>query len=213
MPFFPCRRTYGHVPVSYGYLLLDPVLFFSLVKDILRPCKSDFRNKWKQLDRITRQRHDDFLGKCVFSDLKVFQIIMKHIPESSILHLSNSTPVRYSQLFVCNKNITFMSNRGVSGIDGVLSTAAGTAYADKITTVIAGDLAFFYDSNALWNKHLSNNLRIIVINNYGGGIFRFLNGPSAMPTLEIHFEASHDCPGGKNCHTVWIVLRQRMKKL
>ena len=61
-----------------------------------------------------------------------------------------------------------MSNRGVSGIDGVLSTAAGTAYAaDKITTVIAGDLAFFYDSNALWNKHLSNNLRIIVINNFG----------------------------------------------
>ena len=171
----------------------DPVLFFSLVKDVLRPCKSDFRNKWKQLDRITRQRHDDFLEKCVFSDLKAFQIIMKHIPESSILHLSNSTPVRYSQLFVCNKNITFMSNRGVSGIDGVLSTAAGTAYAaDKITTVIAGDLAFFYDSNALWNKHLSNNLRIIIINNYGGGIFRFLNGPSAMPTLETHFEASHN---------------------
>jgi 2-succinyl-5-enolpyruvyl-6-hydroxy-3-cyclohexene-1-carboxylate synthase len=106
--------------------------------------------------------------------------------------LSNSTPVRYSQLFTCDMNITFMSNRGTSGIDGVVSTAAGTAYAtDKITTVITGDLAFFYDSNAIWNKYLSNNLRIIVINNYGGGIFRFLDGSSAMPELETHFEARH----------------------
>jgi len=123
---------------------------------------------------------------------------MKHLPDHSILHLSNSTPVRYSQLFVCDKDITFMSNRGVSGIDGVVSTAAGTAYAtDKITTVITGDLAFFYDSNALWNKHLSSNLRIIVINNCGGGIFRFLDGSSAMPALEAHFEARHNYRAAK----------------
>ena len=54
-----------------------------------------------------------------------------------------------------------------------------------------GDLAFFYDSNAIWNKHLTDNLRIIVINNGGGGIFRFLDGPSLMPELETHFEAQH----------------------
>ena len=86
-----------------------------------------------------------------------------------------------------------MSNRGTSGIDGVISTAAGTAYAsEKLTTVIAGDLAFFYDSNGLWNKHLTGNLRIIVINNGGGGIFRFLDGSSTMPELETHYEACHD---------------------
>lgn len=171
----------------------DPVLFFSSVKDSLNPCESGYGNKWKQLARITRQRHDIFLEKCGFSDLKAFQIIMKHLPDRSIVHLSNSTPVRYSQLFACDKDIAFLSNRGVSGIDGVVSTAAGTAYVtDKITTVIAGDLAFFYDSNALWNKYLPHNLRIIVINNCGGGIFRFLDGPSAMPELETHFEARHN---------------------
>lgn len=176
----------------------DPVLFFNSVNDFICPCESDFGNRWKQLDCITRQRHDVFLEKCRFSDLKVFQIIMKHLPDHSILHLSNSTPVRYSQLFVCDKDITFISNRGVSGIDGVVSTAAGTAYAtDKITTVITGDLAFFYDSNALWNKHLSSNLRIIVINNCGGGIFRFLDGSSAMPALEAHFEARHNYRAAK----------------
>ena len=171
----------------------DPVLFFNSVKDRFTPCDSGYTNKWKQLDLITQQRHNVFLGKCEFSDLKAFEIIMKHLPDRSILHLSNSTPVRYSQLFVCDKDIDFMANRGVSGIDGVVSTAAGSAYAtDKITTVIVGDLAFFYDSNALWNKHLSGNLRIIVINNFGGGIFRFLDGSSAMPELETHFEARHN---------------------
>ena len=171
----------------------DPALFFRSVKDRLKPCESDYGNKWKQLDRITRQRHDAFLGKCGFSDLKAFQVILKHLPDRSILHLSNSTPVRYSQLFVRDKDIDFMANRGVSGIDGVVSTAAGCAYAtEKMTTVIAGDLAFFYDSNALWNRHLASNLRIIVINNFGGGIFRFLDGSSASPVLETHFEARHN---------------------
>jgi 2-succinyl-5-enolpyruvyl-6-hydroxy-3-cyclohexene-1-carboxylate synthase len=171
----------------------DPVLFFNSVKGSLNPCESDYVNMWKQLDLITRQQRDAFLEKCGFSDLKAFQIIMNNLPDRSIVHLSNSTPVRYSQLFVCDKDIDFMANRGVSGIDGVVSAAAGTAYVtDKITTVIAGDLAFFYDSNALWNKHLSSNLRIIVINNCGGGIFRFLDGSSASPVLETYFEARHN---------------------
>ncbi|MCX5856234.1 MAG: 2-succinyl-5-enolpyruvyl-6-hydroxy-3-cyclohexene-1-carboxylic-acid synthase [Deltaproteobacteria bacterium] len=171
---------------------IDPVRFFTCIKDVILPGKADYGNKWKHLDLITRQRHNVFLGKCEFSDLKAFEIIINHLPDHSLLHLSNSTPVRYSQLFTYDRNITFMSNRGTSGIDGVVSTAAGTAYAtDKITTVITGDLAFFYDSNAIWNKYLPNNLRIIVINNYGGGIFRFLDGASAMPELETHFEARH----------------------
>jgi 2-succinyl-5-enolpyruvyl-6-hydroxy-3-cyclohexene-1-carboxylate synthase len=171
----------------------DPVCFFTCVKDILLPGESDYGSKWKQLDLITRQQHNIFLGKCEFSDLKAFKIIIKYLPDNSLLHLSNSTPIRYSQLFTCDKDITFMSNRGTSGIDGTVSTAAGTAYAtDNITTVITGDLAFFYDSNAIWNKYLSGNLRIIVINNFGGGIFRFLDGSSAMPGLETHFEARHN---------------------
>jgi len=55
-----------------------------------------------------------------------------------------------------------------------------------------GRSGVFYDSNALWNRHLAANLRIIVINNFGGGIFRFLDGSSASPALETHFEARHN---------------------
>jgi len=176
----------------------DPVRFFICVKDVLLPGESDYGNKWKQLDLITRQRHNIFLEKCEFTDLKAFEIIINYLPDHSLLHLSNSTPIRYSQLFTCDKDINFMSNRGTSGIDGTVSTAAGTAYAtDKITTIITGDLAFFYDSNAIWHKHLPDNLRIIVINNFGGGIFRFLDGSSAMPELETHFEARHNYRAAK----------------
>ena len=62
---------------------------------------------------------------------------------------------------------------------------------NKITTIISGDLSFFYDSNALWNKYVSPQLRIIVINNNGGGIFRFIEGPSKLPELEMFFETKH----------------------
>ena len=171
----------------------DPVDFLSKISQCSVGSVSDYGLMWKNADTAARKRHQQFLKSCPFSDLKVFEIILNKMPDNTVLHLSNSTPIRYAQLFKHTKNIYFMSNRGTSGIDGVISTAAGTAYASgKLNTVIAGDLAFFYDSNAIWNKHLTGNLRIIVINNGGGGIFRFLDGSSTMPELETHYEACHD---------------------
>jgi 2-succinyl-5-enolpyruvyl-6-hydroxy-3-cyclohexene-1-carboxylate synthase len=170
----------------------DPVQFISKISQMPIASKTAFGQLWNKAATNAQQLHQQFLANCEFSDLKVFEAILNKLPGNSVLHLSNSTPIRYSQLFTYNKNITFQSNRGTSGIDGVLSTAAGVSFvSDKINTVIMGDLAFFYDSNAIWNKHLTDNLRIIVINNGGGGIFRFLDGPSLMPELETHFEAQH----------------------
>ena len=84
------------------------------------------------------------------------------------------------------------SNRGTSGIDGTLSTAVGAALATaKMTTLILGDLAFFYDRNGLWNDYLPPNFRIIIFNNYGGGIFRILDGSRELPELDQHFEVEH----------------------
>ena len=83
--------------------------------------------------------------------------------------------------------------RGTSGIDGTVSTAAGAAFINnKPTTLITGDLGFLYDSNALMNHHLKGNLRIIIINNGGGGIFRFISGPDKTENLEEFFEAKHN---------------------
>jgi 2-succinyl-5-enolpyruvyl-6-hydroxy-3-cyclohexene-1-carboxylate synthase len=84
------------------------------------------------------------------------------------------------------------SNRGTSGIDGCLSTAAGLALAtEDLVIALTGDQSFVYDSNALWNRSLPENLKVVVINNKGGGIFSILEGPSSTPAFKSYFEAYH----------------------
>jgi len=130
--------------------------------------------------------------KSVFSDLKAFETILEKIPPGTSLHLSNSTPVRYSQLFSTRPDILYSGNRGTSGIDGCISTAAGMAYAGEApVTVIAGDLAFIYDSNALWNRYLGKDFRIIVINNGGGNIFRLMETSPEINSVRDFFETPH----------------------
>ncbi len=152
---------------------------------------SDYARKWQILDKKTAELNEQYTGSLNFCDFTVFDHLLKNIPEKSTLHLSNSTPVRYAQLFPM-KNVVYQSNRGTSGIDGVISTAAGYALADDVLNVLViGDLSFFYDSNALWNHHYPDNLKIVLINNSGGGIFRFIPGPSDVPASEEHFVARH----------------------
>jgi len=168
-------------------------LFLEFLKERGRSGDSDYGKKWRGLDLATQGKNTGYLARCPYCDLKAFSMIYRHVPGNSVLHLSNSTPVRYAQLFKHPGSLVFMSNRGTSGIDGVVSTAAGYAFlSDLINTVVVGDLAFLYDSNALWIRHLPANLRIIVVNNQGGGIFRFIDGAPLMPELENHFEARHD---------------------
>ncbi len=171
----------------------DPVQFFDKLAPLVKKQKSNFNKIWLDRDQLSESRHQEFLDKCDYSDLKVFETLLSHIPERSDLHLGNSTPVRYVQLFKPVKKYSYYSNRGTSGIDGAVSTSAGACYkTGKQTTLIVGDLGFFYDSNALMNHHLHPNLRIIIINNSGGGIFRFIPGPDKTDQLEEFFEAKHN---------------------
>lgn len=155
--------------------------------------KSNFGAKWRQLDFKNQDRMRTYVAGAPFSDLTAFDIILDSIPEGTYVHLANSTPVRYGQLFDPIKGITYLSNRGTSGIDGSISTAVGyaAAHPDKVNVVLTGDVSFFYDSNALWNTYLGSNVKIVLINNGGGGIFRIIDGPSKTPQLERFFEAAH----------------------
>jgi 2-succinyl-5-enolpyruvyl-6-hydroxy-3-cyclohexene-1-carboxylate synthase len=171
----------------------NPKQVFSELLKILPESSSTFYNTWQQRKELLVQRKNKYLGAIPYSDLQVFDFLLKHLPDRTNLHLGNSTPVRYSQLFGSQKKFTYFSNRGVSGIDGQVSTAAGNAYANTdLHVVITGDLGFLYDSNALMNHYLKPNLKIIVINNAGGGIFRFIDGPAESGHLEKFFEAKHD---------------------
>ena len=94
-------------------------------------------------------------------------------------------------------------NRGVNGIEGSLSTAAGLsiylseyhhpdAKSQQKVFCVLGDLSFFYDQNALWNSCIGGNLRIVLLNNNGGGIFRQLKGLDKSPVANSFVSAHHE---------------------
>ncbi len=171
----------------------QPAAFLERMEPFLKRGNSSFRESWLERKIRTEKARRQYLDSIPYCDLKVFETLMENMPAGSVLHFGNSTPVRYSQLFGSTPQFTYLSNRGVSGIDGQTSTASGVAFASSdLNTLITGDLAFFYDSNALMNLNLTSNFRIIVINNGGGGIFRFIPGPDTSPQLEPFFVAEHN---------------------
>lgn len=122
--------------------------------------------------------------------VKYFEEQLADLDIDICVHYANSSAVRlaciYAQHYV-------WCNRGVNGIEGSLSTAAGFSLATHDMTVcVIGDLSFFYDQNALWNSNLRGNLRIILLNNRGGGIFRQLPGLSDSPAVDDLVMASHE---------------------
>jgi 2-succinyl-5-enolpyruvyl-6-hydroxy-3-cyclohexene-1-carboxylate synthase len=138
--------------------------------------ESEFQSSFLNINRKLEQVQSDYIESIEFSDLLVYKSIIEELSENVSLHLGNSTAIRYSQLFETKEKFQYYSNRGVSGIDGSLSTAAGFAKESKnLTLAIVGDISFLYDSNALWIRSLSKKLRIIVVNNGGGDIFRWIN--------------------------------------
>jgi 2-succinyl-5-enolpyruvyl-6-hydroxy-3-cyclohexene-1-carboxylate synthase len=150
--------------------------------------KSGISNVWK--DRVAK--HKEYTAKIPFSDFKVFDFICQNLPKNSQLQVSNSSAIRYLQLFDVDKSIQVFCNRGTSGIDGSTSTAIGAASATNLPTIlITGDISFLYDSNALWNNYIPKNFKIILLNNSGGGIFRILPGHQETETFNTYFETSH----------------------
>jgi len=152
-----------------------------------------FLNQWQRVDAKVRRWTETFLPRQPFNEFSALQRVLAHLPECGQLHLANSMAVRYANFVgLRGKNLEVFANRGTSGIDGCLSTAVGAAVGtDELVFVAIGDVAFFYDRNALWHPHVGPNLRIILLNNDGGGIFRMIEGPRHLPERETFFETPH----------------------
>lgn len=173
----------------------DPSSILNQLIHIVKPVKSRYRENWKKRFEMASSFHNEYVKSLPWSDFKAFNSIVNHLPKPCTLQLGNSTPVRYAQLFDEYQQIKSFSNRGTSGIDGSVSTAVGAAVALKHkeqVVLITGDLSFFYDSNALWNNYIPTNLKIIILNNGGGGIFRFIQGPAETEELEEYFATGHN---------------------
>lgn len=148
--------------------------------------KSNYADIWIELSKLPELPTPDF------NELYAIGNLIKKLPKNSDLQLSNSCTIRMSHFFPTSSDIRINCNRGVNGIDGSMSTAVGFATENKRTTFyITGDLSFFYDMNALWIRHLSPRMRIMLINNGGGAIMYAPLNNEIRKTLSAHIGAGH----------------------
>ncbi|AFK05314.1 2-succinyl-5-enolpyruvyl-6-hydroxy-3-cyclohexene -1-carboxylatesynthase [Emticicia oligotrophica DSM 17448] len=171
----------------------------------------EFLQQWCNTNERAKKKLNSFIENLEYSEFKVIKSIIDKLPENSIFHLANSMVVRYANLIGIEKgkNIEIFANRGTSGIDGSLSSAIGVALkTNKIVTCLIGDMSFFYDRNGFWNTYLPDNLRVIVINNHGGNIFRIIDGPNKQPEVKEYFETIQSSSAKYICEEANVFYHQ-----
>lgn len=185
-------RAYDTFGALSEHFTITPQQFFTAFLPLTKTVESNYFQIGQDIKASRKEKHDLYLSKIPFSDFTVFDRVISALPKNSQLQISNSSAIRYAQLIDIDRSVEVYCNRGTSGIDGSTSTAVGAAFANKKqTTFITGDISFLYDSNALWNKYIPANFKIIIINNGGGGIFRILPGHDETPVFNEFFETSH----------------------
>jgi 2-succinyl-5-enolpyruvyl-6-hydroxy-3-cyclohexene-1-carboxylate synthase len=129
---------------------------------------SDYHEHWRR--EIGEVRMPDGFP---LSHLLVARRLSGRVPPGSNLHFGILNSLRVWEFFPLDPSIRCYSNVAGFGIDGAMSTFIGQSLAsDSLNFLIIGDLSFFYDMNVLGNRHIKNNVRIVLVNNGGGGEFR-----------------------------------------
>jgi 2-succinyl-5-enolpyruvyl-6-hydroxy-3-cyclohexene-1-carboxylate synthase len=124
---------------------------------------------------------EQLAGFAELTEPGVARVVADTVGADADLVVASSMPIRDLEWFGGSRAHAY-ANRGANGIDGVLGTALGRALAGRTTFVLLGDLAFVHDSNALVAlDHRDVDLRIVVVDNDGGGIFSFLPQATALP--------------------------------
>jgi 2-succinyl-5-enolpyruvyl-6-hydroxy-3-cyclohexene-1-carboxylate synthase len=149
-----------------------------------------YAGEWGVARLQVERAHREAVEEAGWCDLRAVALLAGVVGEREVVHVGNSTAARYVQLFGWRAERVH-ANRGVAGIDGCVSTAVGDALAcpEQLVWLLIGDVAMLYDANGLLVKPMPSNLRIVVINNGGGNIFRWLPGPAEVGLLEDYFEA------------------------
>ena len=117
-----------------------------------------------------------------FSNIWIAQQVASRLPENSLLYLGILNSLRSWNYFETPATVEEHSNTGGFGIDGIMSTLIGSSFGhlERIHFAVVGDLSFFYDMNSLGNRHIGNNVRILVVNNGKGMEFRMINHNGGM---------------------------------
>lgn len=154
--------------------------------------------RWVELNQDVRSLVKDSMERFARVGMQfegnVVSSLERTLPPQASLFIGNSMPIRdFDSFYHSSKSFQFLANRGVSGIDGIVSTALGVSAASTSPVVLVlGDVSFYHDLGALYValKH-QIDLLVILVNNNGGGIFSFLPQVSYKDTFH-QFQTAHD---------------------
>ena len=186
-----------------------PMEFFENIRSVERTesfeeqKQHNFFKLWEIEERRMLRSLEQFFPQDDFGEFELVSEIIKVLPKEANLHLANSMAVRYANFIGLSshqKSIKVFSNRGASGIDGCTSTAVGhTLSGSQMNVLITGDMAFFYDRNAFWHNYNLSNLRVVLLNNHGGVIFKMIDGPARLPEADEFFVTQQKLTAQKLC--------------
>lgn len=186
-----------HVVQGDGDVVAD------MVRSNLEEKPHPFVQKWEALLAQIRQQVE--ANEPPYSSAAVVKYFEQK-RGANIVHYANSMAIRLANTY---SKIPVYCNRGVNGIEGSLSTAAGfSCVTDEKVFCVIGDLSFFYDQNALWNQNLRGNLRILLLNNGKGGIFDMLPGLEKSPARDKYVAAEHHATAEGICQQNDIYYQQ-----
>ncbi len=205
--FLKANKPKHHLHVSENGYTADPfdtnpviipyraALFFKAFNKIKEAAgESEYYRSWQHLS-LNQKARVESVTETAFNELLACRTIISALPGSGLhLHLANSMSVRLASY--CADAVSpqwrISANRGVSGIDGCTSTALGAALTDtSLHVLISGDLAFFYDVNAFLCREIPGNLKVVILNNSGGGIFRNIDGAPQMAEADPYLYTPH----------------------
>ncbi|WP_031527899.1 2-succinyl-5-enolpyruvyl-6-hydroxy-3-cyclohexene-1-carboxylic-acid synthase [Dyadobacter crusticola] len=188
-------------PLYFFNSLFEKVDYQLFVENADLQNDSSYGAVWQQMERAATQHKVNFVNNLrSLNDTTSLDFIFEQLDNRYQLHLGNSMSIRYANALATRSDLGLFCNRGTSGIDGCVSTAIGAALVNNLPTLlIVGDVSFLYDRNGLLIRHLPENLKIVVINNAGGNIFRIIDGPAGLPELGDYFETRHSFTAKRTC--------------
>jgi 2-succinyl-5-enolpyruvyl-6-hydroxy-3-cyclohexene-1-carboxylate synthase len=167
-----------------------------LIASITARTNTTWSSSWVQAEKLAQVAINAALtNELKISEPAIARTIYACMPSNAHLVVSSSMPIRDVEWYGAPRSaLTVHANRGVNGIDGVVSTAVGVAIAtNEPTALLIGDIALLHDTNGMLNLNLRNlDLRIFVVDNNGGGIFSFL--PQKTTLDETRFEMVFGTP-------------------
>ena len=183
-----------HIVQGDGEAVADHIRFMMVMEP------HPFVQQWDALLASVRQQAEAY--EPTYSQMAAVKYFERLVGDA-VIHYANSSAIRLANIFAKH---SVWCNRGVNGIEGSLSTAAGfSVVSDERVFCVIGDLSFFYDQNALWNQNLGGRFRILLLNNGKGGIFNMLPGLEQSPARDQYVSAAHHTTAAGICQENDIV--------